>query len=360
MQEHAFEPLFLQASVQVEVAIFVVARNRVPLAGQVHADLVRAPGLDGHLQQAHGRQPQQGLGRQRAANAHQRDGAHAVRIIGRGHPHAAFAVGLQVFVQRQINHLVVGRPGALDQGQVGLAGLALAELVLQMRQRRALLGHQQDTGCLAVEPMHKFQKTALRPRLAQLLDDAKTHTRATMHGHTGRLVDGDQVLVFQQAGEIPGWRRPIGLFGDFFGNAHGRDADDIAGRNAGFRTDAPFVDAHLSTADDAIDMGLGNALEMAYEKVVQPLSGRIVIDFDQPHCGSGCVQRTVVCRFALYNVFHLCRTIYKWLILMEFSPNNHFPAQAGRCHPVSCTRNSRKRWPAKFVVASVVADELKH
>src|SRR2546427_3378111 len=123
--------------------------------------------------------------------------------------------------------------------------------------------------------MHQLQKTALRPRLAELLDDTKTHTRSAMHGHTGGLVDGDQVLVFQQTGEIPGWRWPLGLFGDFFGNAHGRYADDIAGRNAGFRTDAPFVDAHFSTADDAIDMGLGNALEMAYEKVVQPLSGRI-------------------------------------------------------------------------------------
>src|SRR5256885_9759875 len=48
--------------------------------------------------------------------------------------------------------------------------------VLQMRQRRALLGHQQDAGCLAVEPMHQLQKTALRPRLAQLLDRSEEHT----------------------------------------------------------------------------------------------------------------------------------------------------------------------------------------
>ena len=59
-----------------------------------------------------------------------------------------------------VDHLRVGRPGARDQRQVGLAGLALAELVLQLRQRAALLGHQQDAGGLAVEPVHQFQEVA--------------------------------------------------------------------------------------------------------------------------------------------------------------------------------------------------------
>jgi hypothetical protein len=79
-------------------------------------------------------------------------------------------------------------------------------------------------------------------------------------------------------------------------------------------------------------MGLGDAFEMAYQEVVQPLSGRIVIDLDQPYCGRGRAQGTVLRRFALYNVFHLCRAIYKWLIRMEFSPYSHFP-RTGRSMP---------------------------
>src|SRR5450830_621789 len=60
------------------------------------------------------------------------------------HLHTPLAVRQQVLVQGRVDHLLVGRPGPDGQGQVGLAGLTVAELVLQMRQRRALLGQQQD------------------------------------------------------------------------------------------------------------------------------------------------------------------------------------------------------------------------
>jgi hypothetical protein len=49
-------------------------------------------------------------------------------------------------------------PGADHQRGVGLAGLALAELVLQRHQRAALLGDQQQAGGLLVEPVHEFQE----------------------------------------------------------------------------------------------------------------------------------------------------------------------------------------------------------
>ena len=114
----------------------------MPLAGQVHADLVGAAGLDGHLQQRHRGQAPLRPGGCRAAHLDQGDGAHAVRVVGGGHAHAAFASTggafrprLQVFVQRQVDDLLVGRPGARDQRQIGFARLALAELVLQVSER---------------------------------------------------------------------------------------------------------------------------------------------------------------------------------------------------------------------------------
>ena len=135
MQKHALEPLPWQALVEVKVAVLVVPRNRVPLACQMHADLVGPAGLDRHLKQRHGRQALQGPRRQVSTHFHQRDRAHAVRIVGRRNAHAPLAVREQVLVQGQVDHLVGGRPGALHQRKVGLACCALAKLVLQLVQR---------------------------------------------------------------------------------------------------------------------------------------------------------------------------------------------------------------------------------
>ena len=38
---------------------------------------------------------------------------------------------------------------------------------------------------------------------------------------------------------------------------------------------AAFVDAHFTTANDAINMGFGNAFQVAHEVVVEALSGII-------------------------------------------------------------------------------------
>ncbi|MNT83746.1 hypothetical protein D3C72_2236580 [compost metagenome] len=105
------------------------------LAGQVHTNLVGATGLDGHLQQRHGGQALRSARGHGAAHLDQCDGPHAIRVIGRGHTHAALAVGLQVFVQGQVDDFFVGRPGARDQCQIGLSRFSLTELVLQVGKR---------------------------------------------------------------------------------------------------------------------------------------------------------------------------------------------------------------------------------
>ena len=54
----------------------------------------------------------------------------------------------------------------------------------------------------------------------------------------------------------------------------------------------------FATADDPVDVGFGDALELAQQEIVQALTGRLLADghdFDTGTCGR---------RFAPYNVFH--------------------------------------------------------
>src|SRR5512140_3571018 len=52
MQEHALHALFGQALVQLEIAVLVVAHDGKTQMREMHANLMRAPGLELRLQQA--------------------------------------------------------------------------------------------------------------------------------------------------------------------------------------------------------------------------------------------------------------------------------------------------------------------
>src|SRR5258708_22037815 len=52
MQEHPLEPFLAKGLVEREVAILVVAQHRMAEVGEVHADLVRAPGEELGFEQA--------------------------------------------------------------------------------------------------------------------------------------------------------------------------------------------------------------------------------------------------------------------------------------------------------------------
>ena len=98
-----------------------------------------------------------------------------------------------------------------------------------------------------------------------------------MHRDSGGLVDGDQRLVFHQHPELAG-----GCGGVFFGlhlggDAHGRNTDQISRLYSLVRRRTPFVHPHLTRTDDAVDMGFGHALEMAHQKIVEPLPRRVVV-----------------------------------------------------------------------------------
>ena len=198
---------------------------------------------------------------------------------------------------------------AQHQRQVGFAGFAFAELVLQVCERTALFGHQQDARGFAVQPVYQFQKFGLRAGLAQLLDHAKADAAAAMHGHASRFVDGHQVLVVEQQRKLARGRRVRGFLGHFFRHAHGRQAHLIAAVHAGVGTGTAFVDAHFTAADDAVDVRFGHALELAHEEIVEALALGFGIDFDEPcRRGSGGhsgLEGGGVRCFAAYNLFHL-------------------------------------------------------
>ena len=107
-------------------------------------------------------------------------------------------------MQRFVEHLFVARPLPKRQRQVGFAGFAVPKLRLQVFERTAFFGDQQDAAGFAVQAVHQFQERRLRPGHAQLLNHAKTHARAAMHRHARRFVDGQQVRIFKQDRKVLG------------------------------------------------------------------------------------------------------------------------------------------------------------
>ena len=130
-------------------------------------------------------------------------------MIRCNHAHPSLALALcvsrapyQKLLQGLVQHLAVERPTGCHHAQIGLARAALAELVLQVFERAALLGHQQNPAGLAIQAVHQLQKVGLRPGHAQLLNHTKADARAAVYGYSSRLVDNQQLLIFKEHGEI--------------------------------------------------------------------------------------------------------------------------------------------------------------
>ena len=210
-------------------------------------------------------------------------------------------------MQCLVNDALIGWPVAGDQCQVDLVGLTLTKLLLQQLERHAPLGNQQDAAGFAVQAMDQLQKIGIRPGHAQLLDDTKTHAAAAMHGHARWFVNGQYKVVFKQDGKFSGrCITPLGgtgavahdflrgghglgfLIGPFRG-AHRRQAHHVASFNACVSVRSALVDPHLAAADDAVNVGLGHALQMADQKVVEPLAGVVFINRYQAGLRSGFV-----------------------------------------------------------------------
>src|SRR5690242_20079583 len=97
-----------------------------------------------------------------------------------------------IFEERQPDMLGRVHPAPSDQHKVALVGALamLPEHIVQSRQSKSLLAHQQNTRSFPVETMSQFQELGLRPLAPQRLDHAKADAAAAMHRHALRLIDG--------------------------------------------------------------------------------------------------------------------------------------------------------------------------
>src|SRR5690606_12788522 len=162
---------------------------------QVHADLVRAPGLQACLDERE-------LDRQLGPLDARQTGNEGERLEAAGiDADATIAVGGLVALQRKREAARAQRPPAGDDRPVALVDLALAQLRMQVRQRRPPLREQQHARSLAVEPMHQLEEARLRTRGAQLFDDAAGYAAAAVHRDRRRLVQRDEVVVLVEHDE---------------------------------------------------------------------------------------------------------------------------------------------------------------
>src|SRR5690349_9748268 len=179
-------------------------------------------------------------------------------------------------VQGHGNGQFLRRPGAAYQGQVPLVHLAVTQLRMKSCQCRPFLRYEQNARCFAVQSMHEFEKTCVRSRAAQLLDKPKRNSASAVYGEAGRLVDGDQRVIFVQD------LRPKGLPGKRRGVARSSfcldwgDADDVALRDSCVRAGPPLVQAHLAAAKNSVDVTLGYAFQDSQQEIVDSLAVRIV------------------------------------------------------------------------------------
>ena len=185
------------AAIEREVAVLGIASDGVAGIGEMDTDLVRASGLQGHVEQAEAGEP--------LRHAHQRDRAPAALVVVADDPDMATAVAQQILAQGDIDDLQPLGPGAGDERRIGLADRPLrqsrAQVVLQRHQRRPGLGEEQQPRGLLVEPMDQLEKHA-RARPAQLLDHAEAFAAAAVDGDARGLVDAEQRLVFVDDREL--------------------------------------------------------------------------------------------------------------------------------------------------------------
>jgi hypothetical protein len=184
-------------------------------------------------------------------------------------------------------HVDLGRPFGprpLDERQVALVDLPLAQQRVQHAQGAATLGEQQAARGVAIEPVSQLEVLALGPQEAQRLDAPEADAATAMNGEPGRLVEHQQprVLIDDALGEpFQTVRRGERLGGG--ADPDRRHANLVAGLQPVARIGAPRVDAHLPGADEPIDMAAGNALQLAEQIVVEPLPRPLRVDLAVPH-----------------------------------------------------------------------------
>ena len=144
--------------------------------------------------------------------------------------HAPLAFAGHEALERELDPAHRVAPLAAHQHVVALVDLTIAQLRMEARQRRTLLGDEQHAGRVAVEPVHELEKACVGSGVAQPLDDAELDAAAAVHREARRLVERDQRIVL-----VEDWRqRHCGGCGRLR-----RPREGAAARTGGTRTRSP-------------------------------------------------------------------------------------------------------------------------
>src|SRR5438309_5701412 len=253
--------------VEPEIAIFVVALDRMPGVSKVHANLVRSSGEQTHLQHAV------------IPTAFQRRDARQRLASAFSDAYSPLTLRGDVLVQRRTDfeHALV--KNALYDGHIDLLHLAFAQHAMQLDQGAALFGEDQQSRSVAIEPVRKLEHLRLRPGGAQRLDHAIADAAAAVHRNAGRLVDHQQggVLVdHRELQRLRDWSFP-------FRNPDRGETDAVAGFQPIAGLYAPAVHPHLAAAQHAVHMTLRHAFQPPQQKIVDALRGAFLADLE-PGC----------------------------------------------------------------------------
>ncbi len=142
-------------------------------------------------------------------------------------------------------------------------------------------GDEDSAAGVAVEAMHdaRPQRPAATAEAGAKVELQRADERAgpvtprRMHDHAGRLIDDDEVLVFEEDFErnLLGPRRLAGNFRQ--DHPHSLPSTDAVGRLA-----AVVVDQHTSGRDDSPQMSPAIVVKMQRKHYVQTLAGLAGID----------------------------------------------------------------------------------
>ena len=132
--------------------------------------------------------------------------------------------------------------------------------------------------------MDELEEARIGSRSTQLLDQSERDPATTVDGQARRLVERDEPVVLEQDRRLErrNNRRARCRCGRT-GRASRRYAQHVPGRQAGIRSDAALVDAHLAASHDPIDVAFRHALQRPKQEIVHPLPGCLTVHGDPRH-----------------------------------------------------------------------------
>ncbi len=209
---------------------------------EMHADLVRASGVNGHLAK------RQAWHLERAGDS------------GNGFPRASRPRGHLLPMDRIAADggidTPAGRHGAPHERDVFLLDLAILELPRQFLVRGIVLRDDHHAGRAAIEPVddsrpqHAADAAEVGDVMQQRIDErAGGVTRAGMHDHARRLVDDDDVGILVKDLE----RHRLGFGGGRCGGGK-IDGDAISRTHREVRARLARGDAHVTVFDQLLDL----------------------------------------------------------------------------------------------------------